>query len=92
MKYKYDVDEERGTGAISEAPSVTPGTKTELSERKLKIEIEISDRFLNATRKFGLSPKYLAELACELFADNPPAEIRIVVAPALRYRACRRLI
>ena len=49
------------------APSPESGTLT--------VKITLSSAFLDVAAKLGRSPEYVAELACELFSDNPPAAI-----------------
>jgi hypothetical protein len=43
--------------------------------RPQRIEIEVSERFQRLATRFDLSSKWLAGLACDLFADDPPSEI-----------------
>jgi hypothetical protein len=45
------------------------------------LEIEVSEKFEVLARKLNKPVEWLATLACELFADDPPSEI-IIVPPA----------
>jgi hypothetical protein len=39
------------------------------------LEIEVPERFTRLATKYGKPVEWLANLACELFADDPPSEI-----------------
>jgi hypothetical protein len=48
-----------------------------------KIEIELPAKFLTEARRLGRPVKWLAQLACEMFADDPPKQV-IVAGPLER--------
>lgn len=39
------------------------------------LEIEVSERFTLLARRYGRPVEWLAQLACDLFADDPPSSI-----------------
>jgi hypothetical protein len=50
------------------------------------LETKLPPEFFEIARRFSLPAAYLAKLACELFADDPPAEIRIISGGKLHSR------
>jgi hypothetical protein len=43
-----------------------------------KLEAKVSPKFFEIAQRFSVPAAWLAELACDLFADDPPEEIRVV--------------
>jgi hypothetical protein len=59
----------------------TESKKLESKRSPKLLEIEVPERFTRLATRYGKPVEWLANLACELFADDPPSEI-IIIPPA----------
>jgi hypothetical protein len=62
-------------GFLAALPANVSVYDPKLGKETKFVEIELSARFAALARRFNLPETWLAELACDMFADEPPDEI-----------------